>query len=478
MRVCRFIGFASLLLVLVAAGPTFAEDVGAGDLRRALGKALEAKAFKKAKVGAVVLRRSDGEVLFERNAGLALTPASNQKLLTSAAALAHFGPTYHFPTAVYVDMAPDDSGSVETLFLRGTGDPSLVAEDYWRLAADLYRKGLREVRGELVLDDSAFDRMYWNPNWRGISARAYHAPVSALNANYGSFSVTVRPDFERGNILSVSIDPPLDMFTLRNQGRSGKPAGRTSLSVIRQRGGDTEVVGVTGRLPAGGDERTFYRSVADPVRYAGEVFRMQLEAVGIRVVGENRVGVVPEEAEEFLVFEGKSLAEIVRLFMKYSNNLMGEALVKAMGNHATGDPGSWENGLPVLKQELAGLGLDVGEFNVVDGSGLSYENRVAPRTLAQLLRIADRSFKFGPEFQAALPIAGADGTLQRRAVNATGFIRAKTGLLNQVSALSGYATTQEGEQLVFSIIVNGHRRGDGEIMYAIDRFATAMTGVE
>ncbi len=443
-------------------------------LAQRIEKMLRQPAFERAEIGMLVVRRSDGTELFAHDADHVFTPASNQKILTAAAALAHFGPTYRFPTLIYTDAPPDDAGEVETLVLYGNGDPSLTSEDYWRIAADLYRAGLRKVRGDLVLDDSAFDRVHWNPTWNGVSARAYFAPVSAINANYGAFAVAVRPGSAPGAPLRVSLDPPVSLFRVRNQGTSGLPSSRDSLAVIRQSGDDAEVVGVTGNLPVGGEVHTEYRSVVDPVRYAGAVFRMQLEAVGISVVGATRWGIVPPNAHRLAVFDGKSLAEIVRVFMKHSNNLMGEALVKALGRDATGEAGSWENGLPVLRDELAKLGLDLSLLRLVDGSGLSYQNQVSPRALVQVLRAADRSFRFGPEFYSALPIAGGDGTLKKRANGIAGAVRAKTGLLNQVSSLSGYATTHSGDELAFSIIVNGYRRSDYEVRGAIDRVISAL----
>lgn len=473
-RVCELLLVAGLLLGGSGLARAATEQEADYAFAQRLEQMLRQPAFERAEIGMLVVRRSDGVELFAHAADRALTPASNQKILTAAAALAHFGPAHHFPTLIYSDAPPDDAGAVETLVVYGNGDPSLTSEDYWRIAADLHRSGLRTVRGDLVLDDSAFDRVHWNPTWNGVSARAYHAPVSAINANYGAFAVAVRPGSEPGVPLRVSLDPPVPLFRVRNQGTSGVEASRDSLAVIRQSEDDAEVIGVTGHLPVGSEPRMEYRSVEDPVRYAGAVFRMQLEAVGISVAGSTRWGIVPAGAHQLAVFDGKSLAEIVRVFMKHSNNLMGEALVKALGRDATGEAGSWENGLPVLRDELAKLGLDLSPLRLVDGSGLSYQNQVSPRALVQVLRAADHSFRFGPEFYSSLPIAGGDGTLKKRGNGIAGAVRAKTGLLNKVSSLSGYATLPSGEELVFSILVNGYRRGDYEVREAVDRVVAAM----
>jgi D-alanyl-D-alanine carboxypeptidase/D-alanyl-D-alanine-endopeptidase (penicillin-binding protein 4) len=227
-------------------------------------------------------------------------------------------------------------------------------------------------------------------------------------------------------------------------------------------------------VPQGGEPETVWRSVADPVLYAGGVLRMQLEAVGVSVGGPLRAAVVPADAVELLEFEGESLGRVVGLFMKYSSNPIGEMLVKGLGRAATGGAGSWKNGRRAVRASLERLGLDLSGFQGVDGSGLARANRVAPRTLVQALQVARDSFRFGPELMAALPIAARDGTLKKRMEGSPDGVRAKTGLLDGVTALSGYADSPYGV-LVFSVISNGHTRGDEPAMDALDGFAAALS---
>jgi D-alanyl-D-alanine carboxypeptidase/D-alanyl-D-alanine-endopeptidase (penicillin-binding protein 4) len=215
------------------------------------------------------------------------------------------------------------------------------------------------------------------------------------------------------------------------------------------------------------------RSVGDPTRYAGAVLRMQLEANGIGVKGGTRVEAVPLGAHELLAHEGKPLAEIVRLLMKYSNNNMTEMLVKALGARAAGI-GSWDAGLAAVRSSLAGLGVDLEGCTLVDGSGLAATNRVTAATLVSALRVARASFAFGPELLAALPIAHRDGTLERRAAGAVDAVRAKTGLLAGATALSGFARLSDGSEAVFSILVNDYKSGDAEAMAAVDGFVAAL----
>jgi D-alanyl-D-alanine carboxypeptidase/D-alanyl-D-alanine-endopeptidase (penicillin-binding protein 4) len=433
-----------------------------------LSAVLDHPGLRGAAVGALVVEADDGRILFERGADRPLTPASNLKILTAAAALSTFGPSYRFTTRVYADAPPGADGSVGILAVRGGGDPALTSEEWWRLAADLYRGGLRRVRGDLVLDDTYFDDQRWNPAWDGVSARAFHAPVGALSANYGSFAVAV-PPARAGAPAQIVIDPALPFFELVDRTQPGTGA----LAVERQSAGARDRVVVSGAAPTG-DGVTIFRSVSDPTRYAAAVARMQLAAHGIAVDGADRIGPVPAGFHELLAFQGKPLADIVRLFMKYSNNNIAEMLVKDMGAAQSGAPGTWHSGLAVAREQLAKLGVAVGGAQLVDGSGLSARNRVTPRTLVDALRAARASFVFGPEFESAMPIAGRDGTLSQRTAGAVDSVRAKTGLLSGAVGLSGYARTRAGTDLVFSILANDYRRGDADAIAALDAFAAAL----
>jgi D-alanyl-D-alanine carboxypeptidase/D-alanyl-D-alanine-endopeptidase (penicillin-binding protein 4) len=183
---------------------------------------------------------------------------------------------------------------------------------------------------------------------------------------------------------------------------------------------------------------------------------------------------VPPGFVELLAFDGKPLGDIVRLLMKYSNNNIAETLLKDLAAAQNGPPGTWPNGVAAVRQRLTALGLSPNGFQTVDGSGLSTANRVTPRTLVDALRMARASFAFGPEFQSALPIAGRDGTLSQRAAGAADAVRAKTGLLTGAAALSGYARSRDGTDLIFSLLVNDYTRGDADAMAGIDGFATAL----
>ena len=185
----------------------------------------------KASVGIYVERASDGSAVYARGADRLLIPASNQKILTALAALHRFGPTYRFSTRLWAPRAPDAEGVVDALIVEGGGDPAMNSEDWWRLAAQLRREGLRGVRGDLRIDDTHFDAPGWHPSWGRVSSRAYHAPIGALTANYGSFFVSVAPQKNIGSAAAVYVDPPVDYLRLANRAKTVARTERPRLRV-------------------------------------------------------------------------------------------------------------------------------------------------------------------------------------------------------------------------------------------------------
>ncbi len=460
------------VLVIVAGLGCALDDgtAGAADLGSRLAAAVDHPGLRGASVGALVVRADNGQIVFDRGADQLLIPASNLKVLTALAALSLFGPAHRFTTRLYADAPADPSGGVGALAVRGGGDPALTSEEWWRLAADLRQRGIRHVRGDVIFDDGYFDQQRWNPTWDGVSARAFHAPVGALNANFGAFAVVVRPTRGAGARPTILVDPPVPYFEIVDR----MQAGGAPLDVSREAAGARDRVVVSGTAPARNDSEPFERSVSDPARYAAAVFRMQLAAAGITVDGQDRFATVPSNFVEIMAFDGKPLAEIVRLLMKFSNNNIAEMLVKNIGATTSGTQGSWPAGIAGVRAQLTTLGIDPAGFQTVDGSGLSQADRVTPRTLVTALRIAQGSFAFGPEFMSALPIAGRDGTLAHRAAAADA-VRAKTGMLRGAAGLSGYARSRDGTPLVFSVLVNGLTRGEADAIAALDGFAAALT---
>jgi len=480
---------ASAIVVMVLLLGVGSAKAGSADLATRLDRLLARAPLAHASVGIYVERQSDGERVYARGADRLLIPASNQKILTALATLERFGPSHRFSTRIWAPRPIDADGRVSELLVEGGGDPAMNSEDWWRLAADLRREGLRGVEGDLRVDDTLFDGPRWHPSWGAVTARAYHAPVGALTANYGAFFVSVWPQAAAGSAAKVDIDPPVAYLRLRNQAKTVSAKRRAKLALDRiagQRPNGTaeEIIRVSGVVRVGDAVDRFARSVLDPGLYAGSVLAYQLAANGIDIDGEVRRA--PRgDGEWALILDrpGRAVSEIVALCLKYSNNSIAEMLVKnlaawegvSLGEEPTRQ-GEWVAGIRALRRELARLGVDLGGATLVDGSGLSLQNRLTPRMLVRALEVGRRSFRSGPEFVASLPIAETDGTLKKRLRGDRGRIRAKTGLLSDasVTALSGYAERADGEVLIFSILVNGFTGDSGGAMDAVDRLASVL----
>jgi D-alanyl-D-alanine carboxypeptidase/D-alanyl-D-alanine-endopeptidase (penicillin-binding protein 4) len=277
--------------------------------------------------------------------------------------------------------------------------------------------------------------------------------------------------------VRIDVDPPVPYLAVSNRATTGSRTAKRSLSVGHGVGpSGRETVEVSGKVRAGDDADLFPRSVRDAALYAGSVLKMQLEANGISVAGRVRRASGPLPAHELLRFEGRPLSEIVRLFMKYSNNSIGESLIKSIGARTTGEAGGWQSGLAAAKHRLEALGLSDPALVMADGSGLSPLNRITPRLLVDSLRRARETFGFGPELMASLPIAARDGTLEKRTRAAKDRVRGKTGLLSdqRATALSGFAERPGGDLVVYSIIVNGYTAGSRGAMDGIDRWVAEL----
>jgi D-alanyl-D-alanine carboxypeptidase/D-alanyl-D-alanine-endopeptidase (penicillin-binding protein 4) len=465
----RALGFVALWLSL--SGVTWAED---GALGLALDRFVRSPALRGARIGVVVEELESGRRLLEHAADSALVPASNQKLLIAAAALAHWGPSHRFETPVLVEGELDDGVLEGALWIVGQGDPSLVSESLWRLAEEVRLRGIREIRGGLGIDTTLFDGAYFHPDWEPVTSRAYYAPTSAWSANFSSFRIEVAPGARVGEPAQVRLAPATPYFRTLTDAITLRGGGQLSLDVNVLPDGTGESVRVTGSISADRAPVTFWRAVALPERYAAAVLRAQLEAQGIRVGSRVRFAPAPAESRELLRFAGEPLALQVRLLDKYSNNFVAEQLTKRLGADLYGAPGSWEKGVRALGEHLRSIGaFDAGTV-IADGSGLSARDRVAPATLARVIRAGARSFAYGPEFLASLPIGGRDGTLETRMQDLALTVRAKTGHLQRVASLSGVVSDSAGERVVFSLLVNGARGSSLDVDAALDAFVASL----
>ena len=421
----------------------------------------------------------DGQPIYARSPDDLLNPASNTKLVTSAAALLRLGPEYRFTTDFLTDK-PLKGGRAQKLFVKGRGDPSINTERLAGLVADLWHRGLRSV-GDLVLDDTQFDRESWGPGWeQETSDKAWAAPVGALSLNHNAVAIYVIPADRVGAKARVELEPdPRDYFTVENRVTTVPSSGRRKLRPHTIAEGERTLVVVDGRVALHSDGLVMYRRVTDPTFYYGSTLKLLLQQRGIRVSGQLRRGTAPAAAQLLASYDSPELSEIVREMNKVSSNFIAEMLIKTLGAELKGTPGTWPKGLEVTEELLAELGVARGSYQLRNGSGLNDTNRFSAHQLTTLLGAVWKRFPIAAEFVASLGIAARDGTMRLRmeGTDAAGRLRAKTGTLEHVTALSGYVQSLGGERFAFSVLVNDWTGRSSPVLSSVDKLGSLIASL-
>ncbi len=403
--------------------------------------------------------------------------ASNTKLLTTAATLDALGPAYFFETRLLSRGTLRDGTLAGDLGVVGGGDPNISGRAWDGDAFAVFRgwgkelaaRGVRKVSGDLYLDASLFEPLEIHPDWpRSQLASWYEAPIAALSFSDNCILVRVSPG-RPGGPVAVETIPPVPVFRLDNTARTVAARHRGHLAISRLE----DLLRVSGTM--GTDDGPFdtWITVPDPVAYFGEALRAALAEEGIAVAGRLRpVDRLPGPVWERVAVFRSDLLSSVEVCLKHSQNFYAESMVKLLGARRCGR-GSWSEGVRAVGEFLVGLGIPRRTFRLADGSGMSREDQVAPRALTTLLR----AMYFQPEgeaFARALPYGGEDmGGWKRRfaAPPYRGNVWAKTGTLEGVSALSGYARAVSGRLYAFSILLN---RVHGDAHHAQDRIVMAL----
>lgn len=417
----------------------------------------------KATVGVVVADSASGSELYTRSATTAISPASNMKLLTSAAALDILGPDHRFDTAVYAPAKPSGDGTVARLYLRGNGDPTLREADLKSLAAQVKAAGVRRVTGSVVGDGGYFDNDKYNNHWDPKDYNsAYAAQISGLTLSpsaalrVGTINITYKPGSKTGKKAVLGVVPALASGYVKLVNKTTtKKAGSGAAISLRRTNGNT--ITVSGRVALKRAKATAVVTISTPARYAAHAFTRALRAIGVTVDGAATTGSTPKARVSLASDQSVTLASIVRSLMKPSNNGMTEHLIKTLGR-ADGKAGTWAAGSARVLRWLKTTQSVPSTVKIVDGSGLAHRNELTARVVVRTLQYA-RTRAWFTTFYDALPVAGnADpaigGTLSSRMVGtpAQNNLRAKTGTLTGVTALSGYVSDATGRLYTFSML--------------------------
>lgn len=467
---------ASPAPVSTAASPP-APRADLASLRSEILREIQATGWSNSEWGVLAVSLERGDTLMAVNPDRALAPASNQKVLVSAAALHALGPDYRFPTFLMTDG--DVRGGVlhGNLILYGTGDPAIsdrlldsttrVWEDF---AAALKDAGIHTVTGDIIADESFFRGPKRRPSWNPEDLNDwYAAPVSALTFAENVVTLQISTGAP-GSRATVRTQPEGAGLSIVNESVSTPGASSGSLIIVRDH--PDNPIEVRGRIGAADVWREL--TVSDPAAYAASVFRWVLEAEGISISGSlsevrsdptspltGRPTLAPGfpgasggKLRTVAVHYSPPLAELIQVLNKRSHNLYAEILLFTLGRITSGD-GSFAGGRAALGDYLSGeVGVPAEDFHIEDGSGLSRLNRATPSTFVKVLEYVAASDE-ADAFWASLPEAGNRRELSRMYQSpAAGNLKAKTGTISRVSALSGIVRTADGEPVLFSILSN------------------------
>ncbi len=466
------------------------EDPRTERLAAAAARILSRKELAGASVGVDIRSLTRGERIWSRNADRGFAPASNLKLVTLHLALAVLGPGFEFETPLVADGPIVEGGRLEgDLWVRGSGDPTLQpcffeSEDESAplrpFVQALALQGVKRIAGDLVVDARAFDEVLVPEGWPADQLdHDYAAPVSALSLDGNCLRVRVTA---RAALPPLAeLRPEVFGWRLENDlAAAAKPdAFQVALAAVEADG----VVHLRGSVGSEVGVALVTRSVSDPPLYFGLALRAAVERAGIALGGRVRRAEgaeQPREKARTLYTRRSPLLPALHLCGKESDNNIAEHLLKACALKRFGH-GSWEGGARLVEELARELGIDPTALRVVDGSGLSRLDQVTPQFLTALLaRAWDAPWR--DDFMRCLPISGVDGTLDKRmsepAMQCR--VRAKTGFISQVSALSGFALSgdePEQETFTFSILVNGFKGGNAEIKKAQDDLCRAIVAL-
>jgi serine-type D-Ala-D-Ala carboxypeptidase/endopeptidase (penicillin-binding protein 4) len=446
--------FFGAVLLAAAAHPQ-----QAGAIPAPIMQTIAAQRIPKDAVSLAIVDMDSGRPVLAMNADTPRNPASTVKLLTTFASLDMLGPAYTWHTRAYLRGALDNGVLNGDLVIQGGGDPFMTIERWWTFARALRSEGLRSIRGDIVIDNSAFSLPPEDPGaFDGRPNRAYNVVPDALMVNFQTIQFRLVPDSNTRSVR-VEVDPSPPNLSIDNRikyssGRCSGAARRVDFDIPTEK---WDRVVLTGTLAQSCAPRSFTRVLLQPAAYAFGTFVELWHELGGDFSGKLRVATVPGDAKPFLSFDSLTLSEIVRLTNKFSSNLMARHLLLTIGSERFGLPATLDKGATAMADWGHARGIMLENFAIDNGSGLSRITRVTAAGMASILNAAYHSH-YAPEFISSLPLAGVDGTLRTKLRGTpAGAVRLKTGHLNDVNGMAGYVTAASGRSYALVSLINHPR---------------------
>jgi len=456
------------------------------ELQKQINHLISDPALQSAIIGIYIEEIKSGKVVYSHNAQKLLMPASNMKIITSAAALSLLKPDFRYSTPVYVRGEIRGDTLLGDLIVKGSGDPTIK----YRVPADttlnlfdatiaaLQDLGIKYITGMLAVDVSSMPSE-WGEGWSWDDLWYYYsAKPAAIVLNENCLDLLIIPGDSISQPVKIIVQPLENFYRIENHLITVQPSSGREYDFRLVFGKDE--LQIWGSIPWNSDTLRISCAVENPEFYFLKTFQKALTESNI---GVDSISVLQSEwdystARLIVEYQSVTLAEIINRLNKISDNLYAEQLLRTLGLQFRQE-GSVKAGNTVVKQWLGSLNVDTTQIFIADGSGLSRLNLVTPRNVAQVLK----AMRFSPvweSFQKSLPVGGIDGTLKNRLLgsNAIGHVYAKTGYIGRVRALSGYVFACKGHEFIFSIIANHYQVPTSTINALQDKIVTLLYNFE
>ncbi len=411
----------------------------------------------KINLSALVVDLNTSQTLFEHNASNALIPASNMKLFSDAAALLALGPDYQFKSQLSTDATRLEQGILQgRLYLHLPGDPTLSTPDIDSLLAALIPLGVQRIEGDIIL---VSDHQLVDPYAPGWDTRdltySYGAPLAPVILDENRLTITANPAEKNNQPALIETSDADQTMPIHNEINTVANSRACGLDFQMSAQNQLTLKGCIGL----GEGSVIQRiAIKNPLVYMQDKLRARLKAIRIDLNGEIRLGSAPSKPGLLLATHySKPIAQLLADTLKPSDNLYADSLFLHAASYLNGSPLNWADAQETIKRFLSGqTGITLSDATLIDGSGLSRHDRLSARQTVDLLRFLHDHFPLSYEYIAALPIAGQDGTLQKRLKKPSekGFVRAKTGYMSGVTSLSGYLYTANAHTLAFALYIN------------------------
>jgi len=431
---------------------------------------------KGAVIGINIRSMKNGETIYTKNNNRAFIPASILKVFTAEAALLYLGSDYKFPTTLLTDATDINNGYIDgNVYVIQSGDPSLTYADLVELMGSLQSQDIKGVSGNIYIDHSAYDNEYYGPGWDPDDKKyCYAAPIGAGIVNGNCLTMKVTPAKKNGQRAKIAENDKYYYGNVKNTVVTKRKGSKSCY--LKMKDNNDGRVSLSGCMQRGRGPWWVSSVVSNISEYNISMIKSLFKKYNIHVDGEVDIGLAEEDYTTIAIHHSKPLHDLVNKMLKKSDNVIAGSLLKKLGEFDSRSQGTWLNGSNAVKKILSKKAkVNTKGLEIVDGSGLSRDNKVKPSQVAQVLDFAFHDYNTSYEFIGGLPIAGKDGTLKNRLKNASHKVRAKTGTISGVVSLAGYVVTKNGENFSFVIIINGKNGMSWKYREIEDKIVTALT---